>query len=163
MCLGKRLRPLPFSPLPHARQCEDGGSSFVTGFSQAERVVSYYFDVYYPVGKLRGRGKGGKDVRVSTARTLPLLYPRYGPFSQCHVPSLIGYLQVGQVECCTPVLLMSSGEMWEINRCKCYESETKVRGKRYFNCWPLFSLSLGWGITASYCALPCEPLSLSFM
>ncbi|GAX77300.1 hypothetical protein CEUSTIGMA_g4746.t1 [Chlamydomonas eustigma] len=94
-----------------ALQCELDGSSFVTGFSQAERVVSYYFDVYYPVG---------------------------------------------QVECCTPVVLLSSGEMWEIVRCGCSSSETK-------DCGGMLTNQLLWGFsdfreTHSGDYLPVAPL-----
>jgi syndecan 1 len=52
-------------------QCEGAGSSFVTGFSSAERVSAFYQDTYYPLG---------------------------------------------QTECCTPALLLSSGDLWELDR-----------------------------------------------
>ena len=54
--------------------CEAKGSSFVSGFTESQRVASYYYDVYYPSGK---------------------------------------------VECCTPVVLLTTGEMWEVTRCGC--------------------------------------------
>ncbi|EFJ47058.1 hypothetical protein VOLCADRAFT_117996, partial [Volvox carteri f. nagariensis] len=66
-----------------ALTCELAGSSFVTGFSQAERARSSMYDEYYPVG---------------------------------------------QVECCTPAVLLSSGEFWSLKRCDCSSSATKDCG-----------------------------------
>ncbi|KXZ49419.1 hypothetical protein GPECTOR_21g645 [Gonium pectorale] len=66
-----------------ALSCEQSGSSFVTGFSQAERVASVAYDEYYPVG---------------------------------------------QVECCTPAVLLSSGEVWQLKRCDCATSSSKDCG-----------------------------------
>ncbi|GIL81288.1 hypothetical protein Vretimale_1161 [Volvox reticuliferus] len=66
-----------------ALACETAGSSFVTGFSQAERVGSSSFDEYYPLG---------------------------------------------QVECCTPAVLLSSGEFWQFKRCDCTTSYSKDCG-----------------------------------
>ncbi|GLI61083.1 hypothetical protein VaNZ11_003350 [Volvox africanus] len=66
-----------------ALACETAGSSFVTGFSQAQRVGSSSFDEYYPVG---------------------------------------------QVECCTPAVLLTSGEFWQLKRCDCTISYSKDCG-----------------------------------
>ncbi|KAG2436269.1 hypothetical protein HXX76_006580 [Chlamydomonas incerta] len=76
-----------------ALSCEPSGGSFVTGFSQAERVNSAAYDEYYPVG---------------------------------------------QVECCTPAVLLSSGEVWQLKRCDCTTSQTK-------DCGGLTTSRLLWG------------------
>ncbi|PNW87122.1 hypothetical protein CHLRE_02g110000v5 [Chlamydomonas reinhardtii] len=76
-----------------ALSCEQSGGSFVTGFSQAERVNSAAYDEYYPVG---------------------------------------------QVECCTPAVLLSSGEVWQLKRCDCTISQTK-------DCGGLTTSRLLWG------------------
>jgi hypothetical protein len=57
------------APLP--LQCEGSGASFVTGFSNAERVSAFYADTFYPLG---------------------------------------------QAECCTPAVLLSTGDLWELTR-----------------------------------------------
>lgn len=59
---------------PSQLSCEGKGSSFISGFTQSQRVASYYYDVYYPSGA---------------------------------------------VECCTPVVLLTTGELWEVTRCNC--------------------------------------------
>jgi hypothetical protein len=58
------------------------------GFSQAERINTYYYDEYYPVG---------------------------------------------QVECCTPAVLLSTGEVWQLTRCDCAPSHTKDCGGEQTN------------------------------
>ncbi|KAG2499753.1 hypothetical protein HYH03_002685 [Edaphochlamys debaryana] len=78
-----------------ALSCEPSGSSFMTGFSAAERVNSAAYDEYYPVG---------------------------------------------QVECCTPAVLLSSGEVWQLKRCDCTTSPTK-------DCGGLNSNRLLWGFS----------------
>ena len=34
-----------------------------------------------------------------------------------------GVVQVGAVECCTPALLLQSGDAWELERCDCVASD----------------------------------------
>ncbi|KAG1676824.1 hypothetical protein FOA52_010333 [Chlamydomonas sp. UWO 241] len=79
---------------PSGLSCEASGASFVTGFSSAERVMSYYLDVFYPVG---------------------------------------------QVECCTPTVLLDTGDLFEVRRCNCTQSATK-------DCGGLDSHKLLWGV-----------------
>ncbi|PNH05569.1 E3 ubiquitin-protein ligase, partial [Tetrabaena socialis] len=94
-----------------ALQCEQAGSSFVTGFLQAERVNSAAYEEYYPVG---------------------------------------------QVECCTPAILLSSGEVWQLKRCDCGISNSK-------DCGGLTTNRLLWGfsqwrVTSGGEYIPVAPL-----
>ncbi|GLC41375.1 hypothetical protein PLESTF_000296800 [Pleodorina starrii] len=94
-----------------ALNCETAGGSFVTGFSQAERVGSTAFDVYYPVG---------------------------------------------QVECCTPAVLMSSGEFLQLKRCDCSTSASKDCGGS--NTDRLLWGFSQWRVTAGGEYIPMAPL-----
>ena len=63
------------------------------GFSAAQRVSSYYYDVFFPVG---------------------------------------------QAECCSPAVLLSSGAVWSAQRCDCTQSTSK-------DCGGLQTHKLLWG------------------
>ena len=120
---------------PDTLKCEDGSNSIVSGAQYSEQQLPQWLPVIlswlfvWVTSRPSSRGEhahkgcqGSAKTLMSTLRALP--WPPGAGWAQAVQvsPSVDAWYPLGAAACCTPALLLGSGDAWELERCGCGEA-----------------------------------------